>query len=125
MLDSGANSDIGELLAAMAVVSAGILILASALPGLLAAEERGSDHSARIISSLVVDGVLDLRRAEGLAGTMGWEAAIRVVAPGMDGIQLLESEWPDSAALHVRRTPVLVHSLDRDFPAMLEVTCAA
>lgn len=120
--DVRATSDIMETLLALMLVSGGVLLMAVCLPSLLS-EGEGHDQKAELITSrLIEDGIVDLVRAERMLPSFEEGTAVRLITA--DGIiDLLKAEVLPERDRFVARTPVLVHTVASDFPALLEVAC--
>ena len=121
--DGKATGDIMETLLALMVVCAGILLLVSALPALLAASPRPIHPADDMTTLLTEDGVLDLNRAERTMSSLPEGTTVRLIMADGSSLCLLAGPSTEGDRF-VARTPVLVRSAGTDFPAILEVACA-
>jgi hypothetical protein len=120
--DTSGMSDVLEVLISLMIVSAGVMILATSLPSLLAQQDLRSDVYS-IISELAPDGRLELMRAEGLVASLPSEVGVRLMFEE-ENLTLKESAQGTAGDVHVGRVPVTVSTAAGLRPALLEVSCS-
>ncbi|MEI6796090.1 MAG: hypothetical protein WCK39_04430 [Methanomassiliicoccales archaeon] len=121
--DDGATGDVMETLLAVMIVSAGLLLLTTALPSLLSDPSPVVQRSDDVTSIMIEDGILDLARAERMVHSLPEGTGVRLIASDGTSLSILQCVQSTDRDRFVTRTPVLVRTATADFPAILEVTC--